>query len=203
MLPFWGCERKPQEPKIHQIRFGDIVRNPSENKDNRGFRFQHFLHIDLNTDSLLLKQNHAVVQKPQKGKTLPKYFKGKIPEGIRIKIADFEQYVLDKESGSKLKIADQTVLYHGPITYLEYKKDTIIRYFYLNHLKSAPLYDQKLGNFSEALYEFAVNPQFLQRSQMDLNDDSLISPIVTRKDFIENVPPFPVQKTIKFIPPVK
>ena len=164
------------------------------------------MQIDLNTDSVLLKQNQNSINEYQYGKQPAKYFSGKIPLSLKKDIAYFETYVSTKKNGTRLNnYEDNLLLYSGPLTFLEYKKDTIIRYFYIDHIESGSLYDHKLGDFSEKLFDFAVNPDSLKLAvkKYILNDDSLVAPIVNQKDFKAIAPPPPVQRTIKFTPPVK
>ncbi|MBK0402077.1 hypothetical protein I5M27_03720 [Adhaeribacter sp. BT258] len=208
-LSFSGCnqvQNNQKKPEIHQIRFGSFNGNPSENSTNRGWRFSHFMQINLNTDSVLLKQNQSGFNEYQYGKQPAKYFTGKIPLSLKRDIAYFEPYLFTKKSGTRLNNPEENaVLYSGPIIFLEYKKDTTTRYFYIDHIKSGSLYDFKLGKISEKLFDFAVNPDSLKLAGKDykLNDDSLVTPIVNRRDFKVSAPPPPVQKTIKFTPPTE
>ncbi len=214
-LPFLVAKNKEREkeqqkePVIHQIRFGNIVGVYPGNKENQGYKFHYFLIIDLSTDSILLKKNQFEPLAYEQENLPAKYYSGKIPPELKKELANFKEYVLKKKNGAKYKLNDlePTVFYSGPVTFLEYKKDTAIRYFFQKHIKSAAFYDPQLGTISEKLFELAVNHQGLKLSDKDykLNDDSLIAPIANRPELsaVAFPPPPPIQKTIKFTPPVE
>jgi hypothetical protein len=206
ILSFYACKKQQKTPEIHQIRFGSIDGNSSGNRTNRGYKFSYFMQIDLHADTFLLKVSQNYMQEFEDGKKPAKYYTGKIPDVLKNETENFKSYVLTKKSGPKFKNEEEvTTLYCGPLTFLEYRKNTVVRYFYVKHWRSNEGYDSLLGDFSEKLYDFALERKSLKpaKAKYDLKDDSLIAPIVKRMDFSHNVPPPPVQKTIKFTPPIE
>lgn len=206
LLLFCGCrEQVKKKTIIHQIRFGSLDGNPAENSKNNGFRFSRFMQIDLNTDSILLKVNQTSLEEFKNGKKPATYFTGNISPLLKNDLIRFQAYVLQKKNGPKYETDPEfPALYCGPLIFLEYKKDTAVRYFYLKHSPSIS-YDSSLTELSKRLYNFTSESKYLKPAKViyNLNDDSLIAPIVTRSDFKENAPPPPVRRTIIFTPPVE
>ncbi len=191
-IPYSGCKKPEQivaEPeKIHEINIGILGGTVDANTHIHDWHFHHYWHLDLLTDTFLVKENPAMMGDTARSILIG----GKMNFSTEPIVQKFLAQVNNMEDGAKYFQKSNGGLYCFPTHILQYRKDKSTKIIFFNVNKYV------FGELSDFIRTLDNKGQRLPISlSKKLLDDSFAVALSKRTDF-DSFAPAPLLLNGKF-----